>query len=104
MKKYVILFVIFAIVILLCFFICNDSRFDESDIIGLTSAEIIEKYGDFDRATGTPDADGLYRNCRCDYLTREKRKGFLDGIPPEYFMIYFNDDGIADWCEYREVV
>jgi hypothetical protein len=104
MKKYVIAFVILAVVVLLCFCVWNNSRFDESDVIGLTSAEIIEKYGDFDRTEGTPDADGLYRNCRCDYLIREKKVGFLGTTPPEYFMIYFNDVGIADWWEYREIV
>ncbi len=42
------------------------SKYDESDFIGKTSAEIVEEYGDFDCVT-MPRRNGLYRNCQCGY-------------------------------------
>ncbi len=80
------------------------SKYTEDDIIGLTSLEIIEKYGDFDRKRGTPDEDGLYRDCACGYLISEKETDFFGTTPPEYFMIYFDENGVADWCNYEKVV
>ena len=80
------------------------SKYTEDDFLGLTSLEIIEKYGDFDRKRGTPDEDGLYRDCACGYLISEKETNFFGTTPPEYFMIYFDENGIADWCNYEKVV
>lgn len=91
-------------VLLLLTVLSGCAKYSEDDIMGQTSAEIIEKYGDFDRKQGSPDYDGLYRDCACGYLVSEKKVGFLGTTPPEYFMIYFNDDGIADWCDYEQVV
>lgn len=80
------------------------SKYTEDDFLGLTSSEIIEKYGDFDRKRGTPDEDGLYRDCACGYLISEKETDFFGTAPPEYFMIYFDKNGVADWCNYEKVV
>ena len=80
------------------------SKYTEDDFLGLTSLEIIEKYGDFDRKRGAPDEDGLYRDCACGYLISEKETNFFGTTPPEYFMIYFDENGVADWCNYEKVV
>jgi len=102
MKKHIKIIALFLVV--LCFSGCGRARLDESDVIGLTSAEIVEKYGDFDRKQGIPDSEGLYRDCGCGYLTKEAKKGFFGTTPEEYFMIYFDDDGIAVFCGYEGIV
>lgn len=101
-KKYIL----FAVIVMVMFGFCScgKAQYAEDEIIGLTSFEIIEKYGDFDRKQGVPCEDGLYRDCACGYLISEKRVGFFGTIPPEYFMIYFDEDGFAHWCEYEQVV
>ena len=55
-KNYLLFTVIVMIVI--CFSGCGKSQYTEDEIIGLTSFEIIEKYGDFDRKQGSPGEDG----------------------------------------------
>lgn len=103
MRKNYLLFTV-IVMIALCFSGCGKSQYTEDEIIGLTFFEIVEKYGDFDRTQGFPDEDGLYRDCACGYIISEKRVGFLGTTPPEYFMIYFDEDGVANWCRYEEVV
>ena len=104
MKRKCILFVV-IVAILLCFSSCGTKyKYDADEVVGLTSIQIVEKYGDFDRKQGSTGEDGLYRDCACGYLIFEKRVGFFGTTPPEYFMIYFNEDGIADWCRYEQVV
>lgn len=86
----------------LCLLACE--KYKESEIIGLNSSEIIEKYGEFDRPQGEPGEDGLYRKCSCGYLVAEKRVGFLGSTPPEYFMIDFDENGLPTHCRYEQVV
>lgn len=98
---------VFAVTLIMLFVLpvlSGCAKYSEDDIIGFTSSEIVEKYGDFDRKRGTPDEDGLYRDCDCGYLISEKKVGFLGTTPPEYFMIYFDENGVADWCDYEQVV
>ena len=101
MKRIMTLLLVTVFVVLtLCG--CKENRpYDEKDFIGLTSAEIIEKYGEFDNVRMPPDEDGLYRRCRCGYIVKEKQVGFWGTTPPEMFMIYFNDQGIAYKCAYE---
>lgn len=81
---------------------CNPSKpYDSEDFIGLTSAEIVEKYGEFDNAHMPPSKDGLYHKCKCGYIVKEAAVGFLGTEPPEYFMIYFDENGIAYKCAYE---
>lgn len=101
-KLYVLLALLLAVTIYLS--CCNQVKFKEDEIIGLTSSQIIDKYGAFDRKQGSPEPDGLYHNCACGYLIEEEKKGFLGTTPPKFFMIYFDNDGIAYWCRYEEVV
>ena len=79
-----------------------EKTYSEADFIGLSSQEITNKYGDFDNTRNRPSPDGLYRNCGCGYMVTEARKGFLGTTPPEYFMIYFDENGIAYRCAYEE--
>ncbi len=83
---------------------CGKPRYAEKDFLGKSSIEIIAKYGEFDRKQGQPDAQGTYRDCACGYLVSEAKKGFGENTPPEYFMIYFDENGIANFCRYEQVV
>lgn len=99
-----ILAIILLTLLILCVLSGCEKKYSEGEIIGLTSSEVVEKYGDFDRKQGTPDEEGLYRDCACGYLISEKRVGFFGTTPPEYFMIYFDGDGVAHWCRCEEIV
>lgn len=77
--------------------------FDKEWIIGKTSAEIEQKYGAFDISMiPLDDGDVLYRNCGCGYMTKRGVQGLLGTPTDEFFMIYFDSDGIA--CEIKENV
>ncbi len=82
---------------------CQSRPYSEKDVIGLSSKEIIAKFGDFDRTQGTPDSQGLYRSYNCGYLVANADYSFLGRRFPEYFMIHFDENGIADSCKYEEV-
>lgn len=62
MKKKNVLFAV-IVLITICFSGCGKEQYAEDEIVGLTSIEIVEKYGDFDRTQGSPDKNGLYRDC-----------------------------------------
>lgn len=102
MKKFCILFAL-VIASLFCLSSCS-KKYSEDDFIGLTSKQIVEKYGDFDRKQGSPNDEGLYSDCACGYLISEAEKGFFGTTPPEYFMIYFDANGIAHYCVYEQIV
>ena len=78
--------------------------YDPDDFIGLNSDEIIAKYGEFDVHKATlraTEAAYLYCNGACGYMVKEEQVGFLGTDPPEYFMIYFDANGIAYKCTYE---
>ncbi len=76
-------------------------KYREEKFIGLSSQEIREKYGKFDYLS-LQDAPGLWRNCWCGYMICEEYPTFFgDTEYPMYFMIYFNEEGIATKCEYK---
>ena len=87
------------IVLLTTFLFFGCSKYNERDLLGKTSAEIVEQYGEFD-CIGTPaDADGLYRSTTCGYAIREARAGFLGTNPEMLFFISFDANGVAVSCE-----
>ncbi len=86
MKKAILLLLCFSI---LCFSSGCSGRYREKDIIGKTSDQIIEIYGQFDCITMPASQDGLYRNCRCGYSIKEEL----------LFFIFFDENGIAVKCE-----
>lgn len=69
--------------------------YDEDFVMGKTSQEIIERYGDFDYleysdVDGYSEEGGLYRNCKTGYVTKTEK-----GEAVEYFAISFDENGIA---------
>ena len=91
--------------LLLCFLLiimlsgCG-KKFNSDDYIGKTSAEIIDKYGEFDYVIGETDDSGLFTNTKCGYTSKEKRIGFLGTSEEEFFFIYFDENGDAYKCDY----
>ena len=81
---------------------CNLFKpYDPDDFIGITSAEIMEKHGEFDHRHAPAGDDGLYHNTKCGYIVREAQVGFLGTDPPKYFMICFDANGVAYECAYE---
>jgi hypothetical protein len=97
MKK-LVSFLILSVFILIVFTSCT-SKYNEKKILGQTSAALIAAYGEFDLADVSPDADGLYRNCRCGYTIKEPKVGFLGTSPEILLFIKFDENGIAVACE-----
>ena len=77
---------------------CSDSRYDIDWIIGKTSAEVIDKYGEFDCTYMPVGEDGLYRS-KCGYTVKKPRRGFLGTSPEVLLFISFDENGIAIDCE-----
>lgn len=75
-------------------------KYREEKFIGRSSQEIREKYGKFDYLS-LQDAPGLWRTCWCGYKICDKYGGFFGTDYPLYFMIYFNEEGIATKCKYK---
>ena len=70
-------------------------KFDEDWIIGKNSSEIEEKYGEFDFLAVDRESDGKIYRGKAGYLTKEKYVGYLGTDPEEFYVIYFDSDGIA---------
>ncbi len=107
-KKEKILYVVcIVIALIMCFtyWIQNESeqnnqkKYNPDDIIGLTSKEVIEKYGDFEYTFSERSEDGYYSNTSCGYIVEEKKVGFLGTTPEKYFMISFDENGVAVICK-----
>ena len=77
---------------------CSDSRYDVDWIIGKTSAEVIDKYGEFDCTYMPAGEDGLYRS-KCGDTSKDSRRGFLGTSPEVLLFIRFDENGIAIDCE-----
>lgn len=99
------LLMILALILVCGLTACNlFMPYDPDDFIGLNSDEIIAKYGEFDVHKATlraTEAAYLYCNGSCGYMVKEEQVGFLGTDPPEYFMIYFDANGIAYKCTYE---
>ena len=93
---------ILAGVILLCLLFaicgCSESRYQETDFLGKSSAEIVDAFGDFDCVGRNADSDGLYRNTSCGYIIEESQKGFFGTDSERLFFISFDENGIAYRC------
>ena len=95
MKKSIISIVL-CLVGMLIFVGC--AKYPEKNILGKTSAEIIEKYGAFDSPM-LADEDGLYRNCTCWYIVKDAQVGFLGTSPEILFFMTFDENGTAISCK-----
>lgn len=67
-------------------------KYDEEWILGKTYSQIVEEYGEFDLCSSV-DAQGI--NCACGYLTGTNLRNMWEELPDEFFMIYFDDSGVA---------
>ncbi|MBE6579774.1 MAG: hypothetical protein E7651_08235 [Ruminococcaceae bacterium] len=103
----------FAIVFLLCTVLCTVlsgcGGYDTEWIVGKTSVEIQEQYGTFYMVKLLPDSryvqadtEVLYTNAKGYYLIEDERVGWLGTYPEEYFVIRFDENGIAVDC-YEEL-
>ena len=79
---------------------CSDIRYDVDWIIGKTSAEVIDKYGEFDCTYMPTEEDGLYRS-KCGYTIKDSQRGFLGTSPEVLLFINFDESRIAVDCEKR---
>ena len=87
-----VLFVILAV----SFFSIN--YYNEKWIIGKTSTEIIEKYGEFDYYRTVIGIDGLFLYNQGSYIIKPKRVGYLGTTPETYLHIKFDENDIAYEC------
>lgn len=74
---------------------CASAPYDKTELMGKTSAEVIALYGDFDVRTAEPGEDGLYRDSGAGYLTKTARVGCFGTDPEEYYLIRFDENGVA---------
>ena len=111
MKKRKILLALLCLCFLLplCLSGCSGHSYDTDWIIGKTSAEIQERYGTFYQVIVLPygdlievNEDTICKNAKGYYLTKEERVGYLGTYPEEYFVIRFDENGIAIDC-YEEL-
>ena len=79
---------------------CSE-KYNEENIIGKTSDEIISAYGEFDNVIGinVPDENGMYRNCKCGYTVESSKQGVLGSSDEILLYIHFDENGIATDCE-----
>lgn len=78
---------------------CNEDPgiYDCDWIIGKTSLEVEEKYGEFYHLGYRRPSDGLFCSTECHYLLREKTDifGYTDIV---LFSIRFDENGVATEC------
>ena len=75
------------------------SKYHKANIIGLTKAQVLERYGDFD-LDGEPfmAKDGSYQGFGYGYLLQESYVGYLGTHPAVYFFIVFDKLYIMKMC------
>jgi len=73
-------------------------EYDEQDLLGKTSLQIESQYGQFDNIRAPADISGIYRNCGCGYIVVKEKRGLFGTTPAKYYMIYFDENGVAYKC------
>lgn len=73
------------------------NRYDPDNFIGLTAEQIINRYGEFDRSY-VWNSTGHYRVGV--YIVKPEYVGFFGTYNEEYFVIRFDENGVAYECEY----
>lgn len=73
------------------------NRYDEENYIGLTAEQIMNRYGPFDRVSFWDNTD-QYRSGV--YIVKPERVGFFGTSYEEYFVISFDENGVACECSY----
>ena len=69
-------------------------KYDKDWIIGKTSSEVEERYGKFDLCLNHKNNEnGNYYSTGCGYMTKQHKSTAT--MYDEFFMIYFDENGIA---------
>ncbi len=81
---------------------CTKPQYNDEWIIGKTSDEIQERFGEFDGSYSRNSLkypeyclDGDYKNAVGYYITKPSRVGYLGTDPEERFVIVFDENGFA---------
>lgn len=87
-------------------FIDKSYMYDSDQIIGKSSDEIQDRYGNFDFIDAKFNEDGSYCDGWCGYLTANGINDIdfymlIAPIYDEYYLIHFDEDGVADKIEKR---
>ena len=69
--------------------------YDKNWIVGKTSQEIEEQYGEFDICLNESKIGNNYFETGCGYLTKEKERGAFGTSSDEFLMIFFDANGVA---------
>lgn len=97
MKKIICSVLLISLLLTLCACKEDTGIYDPDWIIGKTSLEVEERYGEFYQKGATRSPDGLFRNTHCHYFLRE-RPMFFDDVEITLFSIGFDENGVADEC------
>ena len=97
MKKIICAVLLFTLLLTLCACKENTGIYDPNWIIGKTSLEIEERYGEFYHLGYRRPSDGLFRSTQCHYLLKEKPMFFGD-VELTFFSISFDENGVATEC------
>ena len=73
------------------------NRYNPDNFIGLTSEQIINRYGEFDRYSFWDSTENYRAGV---YTVKPKRVGYFGTYNEEYFVIRFDKNGIVYECEY----
>lgn len=94
----IILLVILSISFTSCLSLRLNKKYayDADWMIGKTSFQIQEKFGQFNYTSADRNEDGLYYNCECGYYTFRGEGIFYNGVIwQKYLILHFNEDGIV---------
>lgn len=95
-KRLSIFFLVCAV--FLSLWACAQRPYDEEWIIGKTSAEIEEKYGQFQRISNPYHEDGLLYRTDAGYIIKKSRVSWHGKTTEVLFVVRFNQDGLASYC------
>lgn len=98
--------IFFLITCGIVFSACTYYGFDKEWIIGKTSLEVEEKYGEFDKRFDG-QSSGSIQHGSGGYLIKEGYKDYALGaeyqVPPTYFLIRFDENGYAIETSIEEI-
>lgn len=97
-SRYWVVFLLLALIMSYSLSACAQHSYDESWIIGKTSSEIEQRYGEFDRFEWGYRDDGLLHSTDAGYIIKESQVSWHGKTTEELFVVHFNEEGIADSC------
>ena len=98
LKKVLCIVVVVALVGALAFAIYKIKKpYNPDRFIGLTYDQIVARYGEFDFYYFKDPETGIYAY---GYIVKGGRMGVEAINPPIYFIVYFNENGVAYTCQY----